>query len=126
MWVQAKQARCEHEAQGSEATDNASAKHKAPGSEATDNASAKHGARGSEATKNASAKPEGAKWQSRPIGLAFFAFQSISTQLRHTFFSKIFVSTKRKMCEQDVSSKLEGAKWPRMQAQSLREQSDQL
>ena len=71
MWVQAKQARCEHKAQGSEATDNASAKHKARGSEATKNASAKQEVRESKATKNGSAKSEEAKQPSSPAGLAW-------------------------------------------------------
>ena len=55
---------------GSKATDNASAKHKGHGNKATVIAGVKHKARGSEATQNASTKPEGAKRQSSPAGLA--------------------------------------------------------
>ena len=106
-----------------------SAKHEARGSKATNNASAKHEARRSEVTKNASAKPEGAKRLSRRSGLAFshfYAFQrhfdSIET---HFFFGKFLWAqsakrswAKRARCH--VSRKLEGAKRPRMWAQSAK------
>ena len=47
--------------------------------------------------------------------LHFNAFQSISSRLRHTFFSKMLVSVKRKLreqSEQDAIAKSEGAKRP--------------